>query len=105
VKKRFNKRNTNRKEIWIMDNSGLLRYKSRVIIPENPVLYEEVIKLYYNDPLAGYYRIEKILEFLKRSWYWENIETDIRIYYKEYNICQRVKAKQYILYSLLSSLL
>ena len=69
-----------------MDNSGLFRYKSRVIIPEDSVLYREVIKLYYNNPLVGYYKVEKILEFLKRSWYWENIETNIYIYYKEYNI-------------------
>ena len=52
-----------------MDNSGLFRYELRVIIPEDPVLCEEVIKLYYNNPLAGHYGIEKILEFLKRSWY------------------------------------
>ena len=67
MKKRLSKRNTNGKEIWIMDNSGLFRYKSRVIIPEDPVLYREVIKLYYNNPLVGYYGIEKILEFLRRS--------------------------------------
>ena len=88
-----------------MNNSSLFRYESRVIIPEDPVLYREVIKLYYNNPLAGHYGIEKTLEFLKRSWYWENIKTNIRVYYKECDICQRVKAKQYILYSLLSSLL
>jgi hypothetical protein len=76
-----------------MDNSGLFRYELRVVMPEDPVLREEVIKLYYNDPLAGYYGVEKMLELLRRSWYWENMETDIRIYYKEYNICQRVKAK------------
>ena len=88
-----------------MDNSGLFRYESRVIVPEDPALYEEVIKLYYNNPLVEYYRIEKILELLKRSWYWENIETNIHVYYKECNICQRVKAKRYIFYGLLNSLL
>ena len=49
-----------------MDNSGLFRYESRVIILEDPVLYREVMKLYYNNPLIGYYRIEKILELFKR---------------------------------------
>ena len=49
-----------------MDNSGLFRYELRVIILENPVLYKEIIKFYYNNLLVKYYRIEKILEFLKR---------------------------------------
>ena len=66
MKKRFSKRNTNRKEIWIIDNSGLFRYELRVIILENPVLYKEIIKFYYNNPLIEYYKIEKILEFFKR---------------------------------------
>ena len=87
AKKRLGKRNANGKEIWAMDNSGLLRYKSRVVIPEDPALYGEVMKLHYNDPLAGHYGVEKTLELLRRSWYWENMETDIRVYYKEYNIC------------------
>ena len=49
-----------------MDNSGLLRYELRVVIPKDLVLYKEVIKLYYNDPLVGHYRVEKTLELLKR---------------------------------------
>ena len=50
-----------------MDNSSLFKYKSRVIILKNPVLYKEVIKFYYNNPLIEYYRIEKILKLFRRS--------------------------------------
>ena len=49
-----------------MDYSGLFKYKSRVIILKDLILYKKVIKLYYNNPLIEYYRIKKILEFLKR---------------------------------------
>ena len=49
-----------------MNNSGLFKYELRVIILEDLVLYKEVIKFYYNNPLIRYYRVEKILEFLKR---------------------------------------
>jgi hypothetical protein len=55
--------------------------------------------------MAGYYRVEKTLELLRRSWYWENIEGDICDYYREYNICQRIKAKRHLPYGLLGSLL
>jgi hypothetical protein len=55
--------------------------------------------------MAGYYRVEKTLELLRRSWYWENMKGNICNYYRECNICQKVKAKRHLPYSLLSSLL
>jgi hypothetical protein len=70
-----------------MDNSGLLRYESRVVVPEDPALRGEVMKLHHDDPLAGHYGVEKTLELLRRSWYWENMETDVRAYCKECDVC------------------
>ena len=67
MKKRLGKRNTNREEIWLINKSGLLKYDLRVIIPKDPALYNKVIKLHYNDSLAGHYGIEKTLELLKVS--------------------------------------
>ena len=55
--------------------------------------------------MAGYYRVEKTLELLRRSWYWENMEGDVCDYYRECDVCQRVKAKRHLPYSLLGSLL
>jgi hypothetical protein len=49
-----------------MDNSSLFKYGLKVIILEDLILYKKIIKLYYNDFLARYYRVEKILEFFKR---------------------------------------
>jgi hypothetical protein len=49
-----------------MNNSGFFKYKLKVIILKNLILYKEVIKLYYNDFLIRYYKVEKILEFFKR---------------------------------------
>ena len=50
-----------------MDYSGLFKYKSRVVMLKDLILYKEVIKLHYNDPLIRYYKVKKTLEFLKRS--------------------------------------
>jgi hypothetical protein len=50
-----------------MDNSGLLKYKSRVVMLEDLALREEVMKLHHDDPLTRHYGIEKTLELLKRS--------------------------------------
>ena len=49
-----------------MDNSSLFKYKLRVIILKDLILYKEVIKLYYNNPLIKYYKIEKIFKLFKR---------------------------------------
>ena len=42
-----------------MDNLGLFKYKLRVIILKDLILYKEVIKLYYNNLLIKYYKIKK----------------------------------------------
>jgi hypothetical protein len=49
-----------------MNNSGLFKYKLRIIILKNLILYKKVIKFYYNNSLIKYYKIKKILEFFKR---------------------------------------
>jgi hypothetical protein len=49
-----------------MNNSGFFKYKLKVVIPEDLILYKEVIKFYYNNSLIKYYRIKKIFEFFKR---------------------------------------
>jgi hypothetical protein len=66
MKQRLSKRDTKGSQIWSSD-LGLLRYYSRIIIPDNSALCQEVMKLHYNDPLVGYYSIEKSLELLRRS--------------------------------------
>ena len=104
VEKRLGKRNADGKEIWSMDSSGLVRFGLRAVMPEDLALRGEVMKLHHDDPLAGHYGVEKTLELLRRSWYWENMETDVRDYCRECDVCQRVKAKRHKPYGLLGSL-
>jgi hypothetical protein len=103
VKQRLGKRDAEGSQIWSSD-SGLLRYHSRIVVPDDPALRQEVMKLHHDDPLAGHYGVEKSLELLRRSWYWENMETDVRDYCRECDVCQRVKAKRHLPYGLLGSL-
>jgi hypothetical protein len=49
-----------------MDNLSLFKYKLRVIILKDLTLYIKVIKLYYNNPLIKYYKVEKTFKFFKR---------------------------------------
>jgi hypothetical protein len=41
--------------------------KNCIIVLKDLALYNKVIKLYYNNPLAGHYRVEKTFKLLKRS--------------------------------------
>jgi transposase InsO family protein len=103
LKNRLGKRDANGEDIWTFE-SGILKYHSRAVVPDDPALRQEVMKLHHDDPLAGHYGIEKTLELLRRSWYWENMEIDVRNYCKECDVCQRVKAKRHKPYGLLASL-
>ena len=49
-----------------MNNLSLFKYKLRVIILKNLILYKEIIKFYYNNPLIKYYKIKKIFKLFKR---------------------------------------
>ena len=82
----------------------LLQQHNYIYVLNNVGLRNKVIKLYYNNPLARHFRTDKTSKLLQRNYYQENIEDNVYIYYQEYNICQRVKVKRHVPYSLLRSL-
>jgi hypothetical protein len=49
-----------------MNNLNFFKYKLRIIILKDLILYKKVIKLYYNNSLIKYYGIKKTFEFFKR---------------------------------------
>jgi len=54
---------------WKIGHHGLLLYKDRVYIPSNPAICAELLQRYYNDPLAGYFGINKTTALLRRKYY------------------------------------
>jgi hypothetical protein len=40
----------------------------------------EILRLYYDDPLIGHFGIDKTMDLIRRYFYWENIESDVREY-------------------------
>jgi hypothetical protein len=49
-------------------------------VPLELALRAELLKTYYDDPLAGHFGRAKTLELLVRSYYWLNIEQDVKEY-------------------------
>ena len=83
----------------------MLLYRSRIVVHNDQAVRQEVLRLYYNNPLAGHFGVNKTTNLIRRTYFWEHMDKDIREYIRECNICQRNKAKKYALYRLLQSLL
>ena len=72
---------------------------------EEALVREELLKRYYNNPLAGYFGVDKTFELISRKYFWKSIKADIKEYMDSYDICQRVKVKRYRPYGKLYTLL
>jgi transposase InsO family protein len=83
---------------------GLLYREGRLFVPNDRATRQELLRLHHDDPLAGHFGADKTSEMLRRTYYWENMEEDIRTYVRECDVCQRVKVPRRKPYGLLQSL-
>ncbi len=51
------------------------------------VICLDLLSRHYNDPLAGYFGIEKTCELIARKYYWPTLRRDVEAYVKECDIC------------------
>ena len=49
---------------WTLDSQGIASFQSKVYVPNNAAVRDELLKKYYNDPLAGYFKVIKTLKLL-----------------------------------------
>ena len=68
------------------------------------VICSKQINKYYNNPIAGYFGIEKIWKLIAKKYYQPTPKRDIKAYIKGYNIYLTSKAVDYKLYRNLKSL-
>ena len=54
--------------------------------------------MHYNNPLVGYFGIEKMQELIARKYYLLILQKDVKVYIKSYNIYLASKAVQHKLY-------
>jgi hypothetical protein len=57
-----------------------VRFKNCLYVLLEPALRAELLRLYYDDPLAGHFGRAKTLELLTRLYYWPNMEHEVREY-------------------------
>jgi hypothetical protein len=67
----------NSREGYLLDQTGLLWYKGRVIVPAQKALTQELLYLYHDNQFAGHWGIEKTKELLEWKFYWPGLAKDI----------------------------
>ena len=72
------------KEVW-EDVDGVLPHQGLLFVPE--IIRTELISRNYDDPLAGYFGIDKTRELMGRKYYRPSLRNDVEAYVKGCNVC------------------
>ncbi len=55
-------------------------------------MYQQSLRLNHDDPLAGHFGYARTLELLRRKYYWQDINQDVKKYVDIYDTCHRIKS-------------
>ena len=99
-----NKKARSQGQSWQFDVDGLLRFKGRIWVPDEPAVRVEVISAHHDSKLAGHFGVDRTFELVKRSVCWPGLRQDIEQYVKNCPVCQRTKAPRQLPAGQLSSL-
>ena len=84
------------------DVEGVLHHQGLLYVSE--IIKTELISRNHDNPLAGYFGIEKTQELVARKYYWLTLRCDIKDYVKGCNICLALKIVRHKPYGDLQSL-
>lgn len=71
--------------------SGVLRYKHRVVIPKHSELTNRLLKEYHDSPVGSHAGDFKTYQRLASEWYWAGMRKDVTKYVQNCHICQQNK--------------
>ena len=84
------------------DINGVLHHQGLSYVPE--IIRMELISRHHDNPLAGYFGIEKTRELLSRKYYWPTLRRDVDNYVRGCDVCLASKAVRHKPYGDLQSL-
>ena len=70
---------------------GLYYHKSRLVIPAEPALREQLLHEHHDVATAGHLGVDKTLASLQRLFYWPGMHASVREYVTTCESCQRNK--------------
>ena len=100
IVKKIQKNNTREKEVtealekkdglaWKED--GIAYIEGRIYVPNNKKLREEILKEHHDPVDIGYPGQHKMLELLKKTYWWPGLKEDIKKYVQGCLKCQQTK--------------
>lgn len=84
--------------------NGLLYYDSRLCIPKDPTLRQQLLHEHHDAPVAGHLGFEKTYDAIHQRFYWPRMSQDVRAYVLSCDACQRNKPPQQLPSGLLQPL-
>jgi len=102
IVKKIQRNNTRGKEIiqalekkdglaW--EEDGMAYMEGRIYVPNNKKLREEILKEYHDPVDIGHLGQHKMLELLKRNYWWPELKEDIKKYMQGCFKCQQNKVQ------------
>ena len=95
---------SNGRKGYELGQDGLLKYKNRVVVPQQKALTRELLYLYHDDQFAGHWGIEKTKELPQRKFYWLSLANDVRGYVLTCLTCQNITIPRHKSYGQLDPL-
>jgi hypothetical protein len=74
---------------WEKDN--IIYRKNKIYVPKNKEIRDEILHDHHNSPDVGHPGIHRMLELIKRTYWWPTIKTDITTYVKGCLECRKNK--------------
>ena len=106
VVKRLKSRRLGRdSEYWSQGKDGELLHKRRLFVPAKQSAKQVIFQVFHNNPLTGYFGVQRTLERIQRKYFWNNINKDVKDHCESCDICQFRKPKKHRPYRELQSLL
>jgi hypothetical protein len=83
---------------------GLLLYKHKILLGKSPQLKNQVLHYVHSDPIAGHSGYDRTLQRVKRDFYWQGMQKEIKRFIMECDTCQQAKYENTSLAGLLQPL-
>ena len=79
----------------IDQNSGLLLFKERIVVPADDSIKLNILQHQHDSPLAGHPGQEKTISLVRRDFHWPNMVNFIRDYVSSCYQCAKNKSKHH----------
>ena len=75
------------------EENGVAYIEGRIYVPNNKELREEILKEHHNPADIGHLGQHRMLELLKRTYWWPGLKEDIKRYVQGCFKCQQSKVQ------------